>query len=89
MLEEPSNEYRFNKGSGATKKAALAPLARWFPRKTAKQIFDKYSNIKRPHSKAAQLNAQPGWGLMDEDLADGMMTQRSMFIIDSQVGSIA
>jgi hypothetical protein len=76
-LEEPSNQSRFKKGSGLTK---LAPLARQFPSKTAKQIFDKYSNIKRAHSKAAQLNDQSTWGLMEEDLAEGTMTQRSMFL---------
>jgi hypothetical protein len=79
-LEEPSNQSRFKKGSGLTKKAALAPLGRQFPTKTAKQIFDKYSNIKRAHSKAAQLNYQSGWGLMEEDLVKGTMTQRSMFL---------
>jgi hypothetical protein len=45
-LEEPSNQSRFKKGSGLTKKAALAPLARQLSSKTAKQIFDKYCNIK-------------------------------------------
>jgi len=77
-LEEPSNQSRFKKGSGLTKKAALAPLASQFPNKTPQQISDKYHNIKRARSKAAKLNDQSGWGLMEEDLAEGTMTQRSV-----------
>jgi hypothetical protein len=89
-LEEPSNQSRFKKESGLTKKAALAPLASQLSSRTAKQIFDKYCNIKKSRSKAARLNDQSGWGLTEEDLAEGTMTQRGMFkfIIDSQVISI-
>jgi hypothetical protein len=42
-LEELSSQSRFKKGSRLTKKAALA---RQLSSKTAKQIFDKYCNIK-------------------------------------------
>jgi hypothetical protein len=45
-LEDPSNQSRFKKGSGLTKEAALTPLASQLSSGTAKQIFDKYCNIK-------------------------------------------
>jgi len=80
-LEEPSNQSKFKKGSGMTKKGALSSLVSQIPSKTAKQIFDKYCNIKKAHSKAARLNDQSGWGLMQEDLADGTTTQRSMLLL--------
>jgi len=80
-LEEPSNQSRFKKRSGMTKKSALSSLASQLPSKTGKQIFNKYCNIKKAHSKAAQLNDQSGWGLMEEDLAEGTTTQRSMLFL--------
>ena len=57
-LEEPSDRSGFGRVVGLTKKAVLAPLASQISIKNAKQIFDKYCNIKRTHSKAAQLNDQ-------------------------------
>jgi hypothetical protein len=65
-LEEPSNQSRFKKGSGLMEKAALAPLANKFPNRTPQQMSEKYNNIKRARSEAAQLNDQSGWGLMKE-----------------------
>jgi hypothetical protein len=77
-LEEPLNQSRFKKGSGLTKKAALAPLVSQLPNRTPQQVSDKYSNIKRAYTKAAQLNDQSGWGLTEGDLTEGRMTQRSV-----------
>ena len=77
-LEEPPNQSRFKKGSGFTKKAALAPLVSQLPNRTPQQVSDKYSNIKRAYTKAAQLNGQSGWGLVEGDLTEGRMTQRSV-----------
>jgi hypothetical protein len=53
LLMEPSNQSRFKKGSGLTKKAALGLLASQFSNRTAQKISDKYNNIKRAHSKSA------------------------------------
>ena len=57
-LAEPSNWSRLKEVSGLTKTAAPAPVARQFTSKTVGRVFDKYANIKRAHSKAAQLNDQ-------------------------------
>jgi len=79
-LEDPNNQAKFRKGSGLTKKAALTLLVNQLPNKTSQQVSDKYGNLKRAYAKAAQLNDQSGWGLMEEDLDEGILTQRSMRI---------
>jgi len=79
-LEEPNNQAVLRRGSGFTKKAALASLVSQLPSKSSQQVVDKYGNIKKSYSKAAQMNDQPGWGLGEEDLAEGKATQRSKLL---------
>jgi hypothetical protein len=83
-LEEPNNQAVLRRGSGFTKKAALASLVSQLPNKSSQQVVDKYGNIKKSYSKAAQMNDQPGWGLAEDDLAEGKTTQRSAYPNRSQ-----
>jgi hypothetical protein len=54
-IEEPDNQARLKKGSGLTKKAALAPLVDRLVARNAQKVVEKFTNIKRSHMKAAQI----------------------------------
>ena len=78
-LEEPSNQAMLKRGSGYTKKAALASLVSRLPGRTSQQVVDKYNNTKRSYTKAAQMTDQSGCGLTENDLAEGKTTTRSVY----------
>jgi len=49
-LKEPSNQSKFKKRSGLTKKSALTQLVGQLPYKTPQQVLDKYGNLKRAYA---------------------------------------